>query len=193
MTRWPPVRRLTVDVARDRTPSFSPDGRFVYFASDRRGSFEVWRLEVATGAMRPLFEGYAPREFGGWIYYTRARGNGLYRRPLREAAETPPAHGVSAGEAAEASEEVVVPDLTPVDRLNWAFTARGIVFIERPEPSKPRLVRLDLDTGARTVFPVVSRFYHFSGLAIGPAGRVWLAQVLSSETDLYRIEMRTLD
>ena len=37
--------RLTHDLAADSVPSFSRDGRFLYFASNRTGQYQVWRNE----------------------------------------------------------------------------------------------------------------------------------------------------
>lgn len=45
------VRALTDDRARDVNPRFSPDGRYVFFASDRSGIFNIYRLELASGAL----------------------------------------------------------------------------------------------------------------------------------------------
>jgi len=43
------VRRLTTDPASDTSPAWSPDGAYVYFASTRGGSSQVWRIAVAGG------------------------------------------------------------------------------------------------------------------------------------------------
>ena len=172
-----PAERLTESNARDRTPSFSADGAALYFASDRTGEFFVWRLDIESGERRALFRGYAPREIDGWLYYGYARRNGLYRRQ-RDGRRWGP-------------EQVVVPELTPVDATNWVAVDGSVVFVERPMPSKPRLVRLDISSGTRHVLTALPRFYHRSGLAVAPDGALWLARVVSSETDLYRIDLNT--
>lgn len=38
------LRQLTNDLARDRTPYWSPDGSRILFASDRSGKFEAWTI-----------------------------------------------------------------------------------------------------------------------------------------------------
>jgi len=43
-------RKLTRDPHNHYDPSFSPDGRFVVFASDRHGDYDIFILELATGA-----------------------------------------------------------------------------------------------------------------------------------------------
>ncbi|MCB9379037.1 MAG: PD40 domain-containing protein [Holophagales bacterium] len=42
---------VTQDVATDWSPEWSPDGRWLYFSSDRGGSFNLWRIPIdpATG------------------------------------------------------------------------------------------------------------------------------------------------
>jgi TolB protein len=52
------VRRLTSSSAIDTEPRFSPDGRFIYFTSDRGGSPQVYRMPASGGEpQRVTFEG----------------------------------------------------------------------------------------------------------------------------------------
>ena len=44
-------RALMVDRAMDVDPRFSPDGRFVLFASDRTGIYDVYAHELATARL----------------------------------------------------------------------------------------------------------------------------------------------
>jgi len=46
--------RLTTHPAADRSPTWSPDGRYIAFASRRDGNWELYLLEVATGALKRL-------------------------------------------------------------------------------------------------------------------------------------------
>ncbi len=43
-----PWRRITADTAIDRDPAWSPDGRYLYFTSDRSGVPSIYALELAT-------------------------------------------------------------------------------------------------------------------------------------------------
>ena len=46
------LTQLTIDPATDRTPTWSPDGRSIAFASDRAGSegvFAIWRMDLEEG------------------------------------------------------------------------------------------------------------------------------------------------
>ena len=48
------LRPLTWDEAEERDPVYGPRGRFVYFASDRLGVFDLHRIELATGKLDRL-------------------------------------------------------------------------------------------------------------------------------------------
>ena len=53
-----PRRRLTTSSSIDTEPRFSPDGRWLYFTSDRGGSPQVYRMPALGGeAQRVTFEG----------------------------------------------------------------------------------------------------------------------------------------
>ncbi len=41
--------RLTADAAHDDGPDYSPDGRWIYWNSDRSGNFDIWRLPARGG------------------------------------------------------------------------------------------------------------------------------------------------
>src|SRR5262245_1570483 len=36
--------RITADAGWDRAPVWSSDGQWIYFASDRDGSYDIWRI-----------------------------------------------------------------------------------------------------------------------------------------------------
>jgi len=44
---------LTLDAAADFAPSWAPDGKFIYFASDRGGSMGVWRMAIDEASGTP--------------------------------------------------------------------------------------------------------------------------------------------
>ena len=49
-----PVRFQASPTANEHSPAFSPDGRTLYFLSDRGGSNQIWSASVAGGAARQL-------------------------------------------------------------------------------------------------------------------------------------------
>ncbi len=48
-----PARRITTDVHMELTPAWSPDGRWLAYASDRDGAMRLYLRNLATGAERP--------------------------------------------------------------------------------------------------------------------------------------------
>ncbi|MFP5289365.1 MAG: hypothetical protein ACLGI9_26765, partial [Thermoanaerobaculia bacterium] len=48
------LRQLTNDLARDRTPYWSPDGRRILFASDRTGKYEAWTIRPDGSGLTQL-------------------------------------------------------------------------------------------------------------------------------------------
>jgi Tol biopolymer transport system component/predicted Ser/Thr protein kinase len=50
-------RQLTDDFARDRSPSWSADGRRVFFYSDRAGDYDVWSVDADGGGLQQLTRG----------------------------------------------------------------------------------------------------------------------------------------
>src|SRR5687768_5817440 len=113
-------RRLTSDPAADDFPSFSRDGRWLYFSSDRGGAQQqsIWKVPVAGGdAVRvTTTAAYAPQESpdGAFLYYveTLDRPSALWRMP-------------TAGGAAEKV-------LDGVYLANFVVLANGIYYIDRP-------------------------------------------------------------
>ncbi|HVO76525.1 MAG TPA: Ig-like domain-containing protein, partial [Candidatus Bathyarchaeia archaeon] len=45
----PGVTRLTEDAATDGEPTYSPDGRFIYFSSNRTGDYDIWYVPARGG------------------------------------------------------------------------------------------------------------------------------------------------
>jgi len=50
---------LTRGNSTDRQPTFSPDGQWMLFSSNRGGNLDLWKMSVATGALRRLTEDLA--------------------------------------------------------------------------------------------------------------------------------------
>jgi Tol biopolymer transport system component/serine/threonine protein kinase len=69
-------KRITVDPSADFMPSWSPDGRWIYFCSTRTGAEEIWRVPADGGkATRITFGGgfeSVPAPDGHSIYYSKS-------------------------------------------------------------------------------------------------------------------------
>ena len=80
------LRQVTHDPADDIVPSWSRDGRFIYFASNRTGRYEIWRVAAGGGTEEQLTRegGVVPFESvdGRTLYYQRSAGDSaLLARP----------------------------------------------------------------------------------------------------------------
>jgi len=147
------TRRITNNPSNDNVPSYSNDGRWVYFASNRSGEWQLYKVSVEGEERRPESVqqvtqrgGYAAFESSdGYVYYAKKRilavgePNSLWRVPVEGGVE-----------------EVVIEDLYS-SWSNWALAGDFVYFLnpagdtESPaETSSWAIYKLSLKTGART-------------------------------------------
>jgi Tol biopolymer transport system component len=157
---------VTQDAALDWNPVWSPDGRHLYFISDRDGNMNIWRVPVdeasgkalgapqsvtqgATGSARDLsISGDGSR----LVYASAVTSSNLQRFPLD------PAQGKVTGEATwvtRGSERIIYPDPSP-DGKWLTFELQGKhedIFVSRADGSDRRRLT---DDAARDRMPVWS-------------------------------------
>jgi Tol biopolymer transport system component len=108
----------TIPGADNLSPSWSRDGKWLYFAS-KRGleAFQLWRIPVQGGVPTKLTNngGISPVESpdGRFLYYSKYERGGIWRMP------------VEGGDETEVLQEVD-GDSWP----NWAITSDGIYFLK---------------------------------------------------------------
>jgi tricorn protease len=107
-------RRLTVHVARDIMPRFSPDGQWIAFTSNRTGNNDVYVVPAAGGEPRPLTWHSGDDQALYWtpdgtgVVFTSARGQGVWGSPLyivRLDGSIPRPMGMDAGRAGMISQD----------------------------------------------------------------------------------------
>src|SRR5436190_1886980 len=80
------VRPLSQAGERVRFASYAKDGAWIYFSSDRGGSWQVWRMAPDGSAAEALSTsgGFDPRDWNGdgGIYYVKETSPGLFRLDL---------------------------------------------------------------------------------------------------------------
>ena len=89
-------RRITSDASITDFPSWSPDGSSILYHSEADGSFDVWALELETGASRNLTAGSPDHErFPSWspdgariAFHSDRDGGGYYVQSLEDGAPT---------------------------------------------------------------------------------------------------------
>lgn len=137
------ARLLTPGEFENRCPSFSRDGKWVYFTSPRSGRFEVWKVPATGGEPMPLTRhgGHAPLASpdGRSVYYAKTP----YAYP--EIWQVP----VEGGE-----ERLLARDLRPVTWASWAVVDRGVLFAT-PSGSGGPVVKF-FDPATRRVKTVAS-------------------------------------
>jgi len=142
--------RLTAFGADDRQPVWGPDERSLFYLSERSGSFNVWRLELAdparpvqvtthvTHPVRFLSSSRAGDLCYGW-------DGGIWIRPAGAAASAPVAVTIAADrrnrETApeDVSGQISEFDVSP-DGGEVAFVARGEVFVADAEHGTTRRI-----------------------------------------------------
>ena len=122
------ARLLTPEESENRCPSWSRDGKWVYFASTRSGSWQVWKVPSAGGAAVQVTRrgGHAPIESadGKFIYYAKTP----YANP--EIWQVPVGGG---------KESLLSPLVRPPSWASWAVVDQGILFAEPSGKGRPVL------------------------------------------------------
>jgi hypothetical protein len=113
------ARRLTsfAGASDEGYPSWSPDGRFIYFRSVRSGSPQIWKVPAEGGSPVRITAGGGvqaiPSPDGSFLYYIRGAAElGLWRVHAAEGTEEP------------------VQALAAVRMGYWDVCRDGVVFID---------------------------------------------------------------
>jgi Tol biopolymer transport system component len=150
-------RRLTHTNAEEAVPSWSRDGRWIYFASDRSGSWQVWRMPTRGGSAVQVTKdgGFAAFESadGRSVYYSRSGSSGLWRVPV------------------EGGREARVLDI-PACWGYWALGPHGIYVLGTNAHKMQSIDLFPFDGGAPRPIATIadSPACGESGLAVSPDG-----------------------
>jgi len=141
------VRQRTADNQRNITPSWSSDGRWIYYTSRRQGTLQCWKLPETGGEARivNLYDCFAPVESadGRSLYFIRQ--NELWSMELETGKEGP---------VRELGGKLVA--------RQWSLTP-GALFYAPPEKGPGlTLFRLDLRSRETTQVATVGRPFFFS-------------------------------
>lgn len=109
----------TIPGSDNLSPSWSRDGKWIYFASKRGGeAFQIWKVPMAGGAPQQITKhgGISPVESfdGRYLYYSKYERSGIWRVPLQDGGE----------------EREVLSDIDPGSWPNWALSPDGIYFLK---------------------------------------------------------------
>jgi Tol biopolymer transport system component len=116
------LRRITTSVSEDVVPSWSHDGKWVYFASNRSGAFQIWKVSASgESAATPAIQ---VTRGGGFNGVESPDGKYLYFNKSRESAALWRLDVASGA----GSEELVLESLESFGW--WALGPKGIYFFE---------------------------------------------------------------
>jgi Tol biopolymer transport system component/DNA-binding winged helix-turn-helix (wHTH) protein len=152
-------------------PTWSNDGKAIYFTSDRTGNFQIWRHDLATGRETQLTHdgGQASLESfdGKTLYFSKLSGGGIWAMPVNggEAQHVTDAlHFGYWGEFAVTEDGLYLVDSDadpgPV-LMYYAFRTRQlkrILSLNGPPKAIPWSANLGVSRDGRTVLVVLATF-----------------------------------
>ena len=152
----PPRFISTVPGADNVVPSWSRDGKWIYFSSNRGNEpNQVWKIPDAGGTPIQLTRngGTSPNEGAdGFVYYSKSfRGDEIWKVP------------------AGGGEETLVLKAAGVDAFSWALGPAGIYFITESNGGKGVLFFYEFDT--RKVLSLMSLEKRAVEPAVSPDGK----------------------
>ncbi|HLJ50146.1 MAG TPA: hypothetical protein VKU01_29235 [Bryobacteraceae bacterium] len=154
------ARRLSSETTQQRVPSWSADGKWIYFSSNRSGRPEIWKTAASGGASVQVTRngGDEPVESprGDRLFYVRdEKSRGIWSMAVTGGPET-----------------LAVPNAVPGW---WQVTKDAIYFVDYAEaPASLRRVGFDAAEGVRLcLLPEFATVYK-PGMTISPDGGTML-------------------
>ncbi len=169
-------RAITNDSWENMMPSWSRDGRFIYYVSRRRGGTAIWKKPVGDGAetlVAPDGSADAMEAPDGSLYFTKD-SPGIWQLP------------VTGGTAR------LIPELAGASvRRYWTPSSRGLYFVDRA-PRQGAIRFLDFSTREIAAVYAIEKAPLFGtpSLNLSPDGRYLIySQLDQSGSDIRMIEM----
>jgi len=172
------ARQLTDHPYNDLASGWSPDGRWIYFASEQTGTWQIWKMPSAGGMPQQV------TQHGGYVAAASTNGTDLYYSKTGQTGEGIWRIPVGGGE-----ETQIVKALSPYDWGNWKLVDRHIYFLYRPAADSLLLACFDLDTGETQPMAPLDAELGYPGLAVSPDEQ-WLLYTRTDheESDLMLVE-----
>jgi len=158
-----PVRQITTDPTEEAVPCWSRDSRWIYFGSNRSGSWQIWQMPSdGVKAIQITRDGgvFSRESTDGYVYYRgyyNLQKRGIWRVPVSGGTET-----------------LVLDKAIHVS--NWDLTDQGIYFIDNSAEPVATICFFDFATRrVRSLVPVHGDrgFVVEEVLSVSPDGK-WL-------------------
>ena len=169
--------RLTWDDSEDRNGTFSRDGSRIYFASDRTGRWEVFRMPASGGTVEQVTEdgGFLAQESpdGRDLFFVKMDHPGVWRMPVEG--------GVV---------EEVIPDLGINDWGNWTVSDQGVFYVQH---SPTRILLQPTAGGPPVVVHEPAKQMPYLGRALSiraDGGALLFSMIDHSDDEVMRAEPR---
>jgi hypothetical protein len=172
--------RITNSPSEDVVPSWSRDGKWIYYGSNRSGAWQVWRAPSAGGGPEEQVT-----KLGGFAAFESEDGRQLFYAKGRSA------EGIWRKRLPDGPEEDFVPDVKAGFWGYWAVASKGLYFLDWPGAGRPATIFLQPFTGKRSNAGTVDGppAVADSGFTLSPNQRYLLfAQVDSAGSDLLVVE-----
>lgn len=169
------VRQITDSDADDVAPSWSADGQWLYFASDRGEQWQIYRVPAGGGTPEAVTVrgGVAAAEApGGGLLVVRPDQRGLFLLPVVE------------GEIRDVRSRRLQVNLSPADWANWTIRDGSVYALERRFDREASVVRIDPASGDRQRLAAVADVPEDSGLGVFPGGRLLLSRQERADSDV---------
>ena len=153
-------QRLTTEASEDIVPTFSRNGQWIYFCSNRSGSRQIWKMPASGGQAAQVTRGGGFDSIestdGQSLYYLKERGEpGIWRVP------------VAGGE-----EALVLDHHRAGLWRQWAVVEQGIFFITAETPDRPLIEFFSFASGKVSLVMTLEKRLPdtISGLSVSPDG-----------------------
>jgi Tol biopolymer transport system component len=169
-------RRLNNDDFDNVRPSWSRDGQWIYFGSNRTGDWQLWKAPAAGGQAIQVTkqggrEGFESTD-GRFVYYTKGFGlAGLWKISTESGEEAPVVDGVHQG--------------------FWALLDQGVYFVNPDATPNATVEYFNFATNRMTKTAEIEKNLQlvYPSVAVSPDGRSLLfAQSDSFESDIMLVE-----
>jgi Tol biopolymer transport system component len=170
------LRQVTHDPADDYLASWSRDGRFIYFSSNRTGRDEIWRVAAAGGAEQQI-----TRE-GGSIPFESLDGRTLYYKKAQFDAP------LLARPTAGGEERTIIGCIA--GSFGYAVGPDGVLYLDCDIDRSHRILRhWDARTGQDRQLGTLDKGTWLAlGLSVSPDGRSILYTHATASNDLMMID-----